>query len=282
MIDRVLRPWFDITAIALLIIIVAPREPSLTDRFLVTQDLPVLAGILIVAIGLRFMPGLAWALGWVGRALGRGSLGAARLTGVAGEAASIGLALICGVIAFAGARLVYEGYALSLDEFMARFDAAIIARGQLMAPVAPAWRPYLSALQPIFVNPIGGGADWASVYLPVNAVMRGLAMRIGAEPLVSPALAAVSVLAVHAVARKLWPARPLTQPDACLIVRIRSAQRCARVKAGRVFLRSLAPRPAAPALLRNALDSRRLQSPATRSPKWSGRMSFAFSGRPGA
>ena len=49
--------------------------------------------------------------------------------------------------------------------------------------------------------------------------------------------------------RKLWPARPLTQPDACLIVRIRSAQRGARVKAGRVFLRSLAPRPAALALL---------------------------------
>ena len=158
MMDRVLRPWFDFTSIALLIIFVFPRDPSLADHFLVSQDLPVLLGVVLVAMVLRFTPGLAMALGWAGRSLGRGSLARLRLTGRATQVAAIGLALLCVVIAYIGARLVYEGYALSLDEFMANFDAAIVARGQLMAPTAPIWRPYLMALQPIFVNPIGGGA----------------------------------------------------------------------------------------------------------------------------
>jgi hypothetical protein len=208
MIDRILRPWFDFTAIALLIIMVEPREPSLTDRFLLTQDLPVLCGVLIVALLFRVIPGLGWVVEWLGRNLGRGPLAAFRLTGGVTGLASLGLALLAIAVACVGASVAYEGYALSLDEYMANFDAAIIAKGQLMAPTSPVWRGYLTALQPIFVNPIGGGADWASVYLPVNAAMRGLASRVGAEALVSPLLAAIAVIAVHGVARRLWPERP--------------------------------------------------------------------------
>jgi hypothetical protein len=113
----------------------------------------------------------------------------------------------CLIAGWIGWTLVFGGYAFSLDEFLASFDAKIIASGRLMAPVSPAWRPYVPALQPIFMLPLPNDV-WASSYLPVNAALRALGQLAHAEPLVNPLLSAVSVAAVWGVGRQLWPERP--------------------------------------------------------------------------
>jgi hypothetical protein len=119
----------------------------------------------------------------------------------------VSLAATTFVVGAVGVWAVFGGYTLSLDEFLANFDAQVFASGQLMAPVAPAWRPYVPALQPMYMLPLPDDV-WVSSYLPVNAAMRGLARLVNAEGLVNPLLSAFSVVAVWAVGRRLWPQRP--------------------------------------------------------------------------
>lgn len=124
------------------------------------------------------------------------------------RAAVICLGVMVGVIAYLGAHLVFESHALSGDEQMAAFDAAIFGRGRLSAEVAPEWRPYVPALQPIFRLEAPGNAWWTSTYLPVNAMARAAFARLGDGALAGPFWAGLSVLLVWAVARRLRPDRP--------------------------------------------------------------------------
>ncbi len=118
----------------------------------------------------------------------------------------------CGV-AWAGASLVCRNFPLAMDEFMAEFDARILAAGKLLASVAPDWRAYVPALQPIFRLELPENAYWASSYLPMNAAIRAVFVLAGAPALEGVALAGVAMIALVGVARRLWPDRP----DAALV-----------------------------------------------------------------
>jgi hypothetical protein len=159
------------------------------------QDLPVLILMVAATVGLGFAP-----QAWLARLrLPQG--GIARLWVLA-------LAGLCAAAGVLGVSLVFGGYTLSLDEFMANFDARIFASGRFVAPVAPAWRPFATVLQPIFMLQTPGDSVWASAYLPVNAAMRAVAGLIGAADWVNPLLSAFSVVAVWGVGRRLWPDQP--------------------------------------------------------------------------
>jgi hypothetical protein len=163
--------------------------------FLLNEDLPAFVAAAGIAIG----------LGWAARRLaGRPQL----LRAPHGPALPLALGAGCGVIGVIGYYLVFQGYLLSLDEFLADFDARIFARGALMAPVAPPWRSFVPALQPIYMAPTPSHDIWASAYLPVHAALRALARTLGAGPLLNPLLSAFAVVAVWGVARRLWPERP--------------------------------------------------------------------------
>ena len=170
--------------------------PYSTDTYyLVHQDLLVLGLELAVTVVL-------------GLASGLGSARFGALFARSPRAWACGLAVLVGVIGVIGAPFVFEGYTLSLDEFLANFDAQIFASGQLMAPVSEQWQPFASALQPMYLLPTPDDSVWASSYLPVNAALRALASLAGLEGWVNPLLSAASVALVYAVARRLWPGRP--------------------------------------------------------------------------
>jgi hypothetical protein len=161
-----------------------------TERyFFLRQDLPML----FLCIGVVWGAGLA------------AQQGALKLAIPTGPRLVFALALICGFVGALGARLLFHGYVLSLDEFLANFDAKIFARGKLLAPVDPAWRPFERALQPMYMLPVPSGDVWASSYLPVNAAIRALAGKVGLEWLVNPLLSGFAVVAVYGIARRLWP-----------------------------------------------------------------------------
>ena len=124
------------------------------------------------------------------------------------RALAAALAVFCVVAGALGGWLLFHGFSLSLDEYLANFDAQIFAHGQLMAPVAPEWRPLVPALQPIYMVPVPDHAFWGSGYLPLNAALRAIGSRAGLEWLVNPLLSGVAVIGVYAVARRLWPDRP--------------------------------------------------------------------------
>jgi len=117
------------------------------------------------------------------------------------------LAAVCLVAGVLGGWLAFGGYTLSLDEFLANFDARIFASGRLFAAVPAAWRPYAAALQPVYMLDLPSGL-WASSYLPVNAALRALAGLAGVQWLLNPALGAFSVVAVWRIGRRLWPDEP--------------------------------------------------------------------------
>ena len=109
------------------------------------------------------------------------------------------------VVALAGIgqALVFSGYPLSLDEFWARADGAILERGVPMARIPEEWREYAGALQPVFSRLLPDEGLWVSTYLPLNAVLQWLG-----GPLASPIMAAASILLVASVARTLLPDQP--------------------------------------------------------------------------
>jgi hypothetical protein len=163
--------------------------------FLLHQDLPV-AALCVAMTAFVGRVDTGWLLQW-GARLGPPSAGKV-----------LALALLCGIAGVLGMWLAFGGYTLSLDEFMANFDARIFAHGQLMAPVDDAWQPFIAALQPMFLLPVPDNDLWVSCYLPVNAAMRALGEVAHCDWLVNPLLTAFSVVAVWGVARRLWPERP--------------------------------------------------------------------------
>jgi hypothetical protein len=170
------------------------RRPENTEYFFLRQDLPAL-----------FI--------WIFTIIGLGLFGRTRVSPVdrrvqlEQRTQVFLLSAICLVAGALGQAVIFDGYTLSLDEFLANFDAKIFAHGQWMAPVAPEWRPFTPALQPMYLLPTHGDF-WASSYLPVNAAMRAAASAVGCEGLVNPLLSAFSVVAVWGVGRQLWPDRP--------------------------------------------------------------------------
>lgn len=117
-------------------------------------------------------------------------------------------ALAAAVIAVVGWRSVMLAYPLSMDEFMASFDAAIFRDGRLFASVPEAWRLLRVPIQPQFMMFAPDGASWASSYLPTNAMVLALFSRLGEPALAGAFWAVLGIAATYGVARKLWPERP--------------------------------------------------------------------------
>lgn len=116
-------------------------------------------------------------------------------------------ALMAAVAACAGWRLVMQAYPLSMDEFMARWDAAIFSTGRLFATVPSEWRPLRFLLQPQFNLLAPDGASWASSYLPVNAMVLAGFAGIGSAALAGGFWILVTAASVWGLARRLWPER---------------------------------------------------------------------------
>jgi hypothetical protein len=105
------------------------------------------------------------------------------------------------VVTIGGTFLIFGNYALSRDELLADFDAGILRRGMAIAPIAAEWRDYANGLMPQWMLPLSPEVGWTSGYLPGNAALRAF---LG--PLTGPVLAALSVVSLHGISRRLWPA----------------------------------------------------------------------------
>ena len=166
--------------LALPIGILASPDTSIASGYFRTQDWPVALAFVAALVAMTFrIPPLrlpAWNLRW---------------PFVAICAVAIAAALWWGTYAIMG------NYPLTRDEHMVLFDAGIFAKGHLLQPLAPEWRPYWQALVPAFAVPVPDHAGLASDYLPGNAMMRLAFSQIADPALMNPLLVALAGLAVH-------------------------------------------------------------------------------------
>jgi len=110
------------------------------------------------------------------------------------------------VFAFAGHYLALCGYDLSRDENMATFDAAVFARGELVAPLPTFWRDHADALNTLFMYPAEHRGAWISAYLPVNALIRAGVGIVATPALTGPLMLLIGAMALWGCARRIWPA----------------------------------------------------------------------------
>lgn len=172
-----------------------PKFVWLTTYFFRSQDAPWLIGVaLLLAILAIARPTFPRSFGCLGKP-------SRRVTAVSLLAL---LVLVCGVV---GTHSIFHDYHLSRDEILAEFDATIFRSGHLIAPIAPEHRPLATALAPTFMVPIDQIDGFVSAYLPGNAALRALVGFIDPAA-TNPLLAAFAVIAVFAVARRLWPSDP--------------------------------------------------------------------------
>ncbi len=176
--------------------IAQPHFVGLTAYFFRTQDALWLGAIAVLLAGLAIvpLPGMnARALSFISRRP-RAILAALAIC-----------VLVAGVI---GTYLVFDGFNLSRDEFLAEFDALIFRSGKIIAPIDTEWLRFASALQPRFMLPLPQDTGFASAYLPVNAGFRALVGLVANDNWTRPLLAVSAVIATFGVACRLWPARP--------------------------------------------------------------------------
>jgi hypothetical protein len=118
------------------------------------------------------------------------------------------VALVCLVFfatAAVGVQVVYHAYALSLDEFLARFQARALESGHLFAPVPRQWRSFEVALQPIFMRYNVGHGAWGPGYRHGNAMILALFGAFGLMPWAHVFTATAALLLLARVTRRLWP-----------------------------------------------------------------------------
>jgi SAM-dependent methyltransferase len=180
------------------------RYLQINHYFLIDQDAVVLV-LASLALGLVCLPVLTVSEAAAERAGAIAVRHGAKIAWAAGA-----LVFLAALI---GARVVYQHYPLSLDEFWATFDARIFAHGRVLAEIPAQWRPFAAALQPQWRMEIAGDSHWASTYLPMNAALRAAFGLLGSQDLAGAFWSGLSVVAVFFIGRRLWPARP----DAALV-----------------------------------------------------------------
>lgn len=121
------------------------------------------------------------------------------------------LALACTLVflfTFAGRYAIYHDFAVSMDEFMYRFQVATLEQGFLLTPVSDLWFPLSHALRPGFLMVNQEYQVWAPGYRPGAALLAALFGLVRAEPVVNPLLCAASVWLVARLAKREMPQAP--------------------------------------------------------------------------
>lgn len=115
------------------------------------------------------------------------------------------IALVTLAVSAIGVPLVYHGYALSMDEYMTRLQAAIFGSGQIAVVLPEVWRPFGLALYGGFTSYDAATGILTSNYRPGMAALYAAFDLAGLGPYTSAVLNAVAVGLVARVAHQLYP-----------------------------------------------------------------------------
>jgi hypothetical protein len=115
------------------------------------------------------------------------------------------IAVVTLVATGVGRFAVDRNFDLCIDECLNDFEVKILDQHHLVATVPEEWRPYADALKVPYQNYHAGQGYWASGFLPGFASLDYLFSQADISWALSPTLAAVSLLLLAAIARRVFP-----------------------------------------------------------------------------
>ena len=104
-----------------------------------------------------------------------------------------------------GQHFVCHSYALSADENMVDFQAQIFLHGKQTQEVPLFWGPMVRLIIPTHASYLPATHSWTSGYLPVYGAIHAVFMAAHLPWVTNAVFATISVLALAALTRKLWP-----------------------------------------------------------------------------
>lgn len=122
-----------------------------------------------------------------------------------------------------GTFVIFHNFPLSMDEYMADFQARIFAAGRIKAAIPFEWQKYGLALAPIYSIFNAHDHTWMSSYLPVYALLRTPFQILGVACILNPLLAASSIIVLAGICRNVWPGN-LTRMWIAVIILATSSQ----------------------------------------------------------
>lgn len=122
--------------------------------------------------------------------------------------AVLAIVVVFAATAALGVETVHHRYALSLDEFLARFQARALLSGHLFAPIRAGWQDFARALQPVFMRYDLEAGVWGPGYRHGNALMLAAFGAAGWMPWTHVVTGSLALVVFGRLCRKLWPDRP--------------------------------------------------------------------------
>ncbi len=113
----------------------------------------------------------------------------------------VGTFLVTGI----GTYAVYENFPLSMDEYMAVFQAGIFRHGHVFGTIPEIWRPFGYPMTPLFATYESRADTWISPYLPGYSAIRAVFSLLQIEGLTNAFLSAGSIFLIGRIARHIWP-----------------------------------------------------------------------------
>jgi hypothetical protein len=105
-----------------------------------------------------------------------------------------------------------------MDEYNAEFQAQLLASGQIRQELPEAWRDHSQWILPDFIRYDPHRGTIASSYLPLYSGLRAAGLRVSAASVVNPAMAALAIVLVAAIAARLRPTDPSAPLLAALLL----------------------------------------------------------------
>ena len=118
------------------------------------------------------------------------------------------IVLFCFALTLLGTDFVLHNYALTADEYLADFQARIFMRGRITAEVPAQYLDAVRVIKPTYVDYFPATHSWKATYLPVYAAIRAVFQLVGLQSVLNPLLAAITLLALYATVRNVWPESP--------------------------------------------------------------------------
>ena len=142
------------------------------------------------------------------------------------RARSLPLAVALGtfVATATGCFAVHQNFDLCIDEYLNDFEVKIMDQHHLVATVPEEWRDYQNALKVPYENYNSEKGYWASGFLPGFASLDYIYSQGGLSWALSPTLAAISILLLASLARRIFPDDPVLAGNLAILLLALSPQ----------------------------------------------------------